>query len=149
MIIAPSDQRPDGWISTSSSSGYVGDNVYNSSGYKQTKRLGAARTKSRTFYVRVYNDGSVVNTFVLTGSAARSGSAVRYFSGTTDVTTQMRSATGWKVSLDPGASKLVKVRIKVLSAAAYDSLKPATVTGTWTGDGTRADTVKAVVKVTR
>jgi hypothetical protein len=149
VTIAPSDQRPDGWISTASTSGYVGNNVYNTTGYNQTKRRTADRTQTRTFYVRVYNDGNVTNTITLTGSAARSGSTVRYYSGTTNVTTAMRSAKGWKVTLAPGAYKLVKVRIKVLSTAAYDTLKPATVTGTWTGDGTRADTVKAVVKVTR
>ena len=147
VTIGPSDQRSDGWISTSSSSGYVGNNIYNATGYQQTKRLSADRTQSRTFYVRVYNDGNVKNTFALTGSAAHSGSAVRYFSGTTDISTAMRSGTGWNVTLDPGAYKLVKVRIKVLSTASYDSLKPATVTGTWSGDGVRADTVKAVVKV--
>jgi hypothetical protein len=149
VTIAASDQRPDGWISTASSSGYVGNNIYNGTGYKQTKRLTADRTQIRTFYVRVYNDGNVKNTFALTGSAARSGSAVRYFSGTTDISAEMRSSAGWRVTIDPGAYKLVKVRIKVLRTAAYGSLKPAKVTGTWTGEGTPADTVKAVAKVAR
>ena len=149
LDLAASDQRPDGWISTAASSGYVGDGIYNSTGSQQTKRLQARRTKTRSFYVRVYNDGNVKNTFALTGSAPVAGSAVRYYVGSTDITTSVRSTAGWKVALKPGAYKLVKVRIKVLRAAAYDSLKPATVTGSWSGDGTRTDTVKAVVKVVR
>jgi hypothetical protein len=61
----------------------------------------------------------------------------------------MRSATGQRVTLRPGRSSLVEVRVTVLRRAAYDSRKPATVTGTWTGDGARVDTVKAVVRVVR
>lgn len=149
IAIAPSDQRPDGWVSTASSSGYVGDNVYNTTGRKQTRTLTARRTTSRTFYIRVYNDGNVKNTFALTGTAARSGSTVRYYSGTTDITTSMRSTTGWKVTLKPGAHQLVKVKIGILRTATYGSLKPARVSASWAGDGTRTDSVKAVVKVVR
>jgi hypothetical protein len=149
VTIAASDQRPDGWISTAATSGYIGNNIYNRTSDNQTKRRTAHRTQTRTFYVRVYNDGNVKNTIAVTGSAARSGSTVRYYSGSTNITTAMRSTKGWKVTLAPGAYKLVKVRIKILSTAAYDTLKPATVTGTWTGDSTRVDKVKAVVKVTR
>ncbi len=149
VTVAPSDQRPDGWISTAASSGYVGNNIYNTTGYKQSKTLNARRTLVRTFYVRVYNDGNVKNTFVLKGSAARSGSTVQYFSGTTNVTSAMRSAAGRKVTLKPGTYKSVKVRIKILRGAAFGSLKIAKVSGNWTGDGTRTDLVKAVVKVVR
>lgn len=149
VTIARSDQQPDGRISTSARSGYVGDDVYNATGRRQTKTLTAPRAGIRTFYVRASNDGNTRNTFTLTGSAPRSGSRVRYLIGSTDITRAMRSATGQKVTLRPGRSALVEVRIKVLRRAAYDSRKPATVTGTWTGDGARVDTVKAVVRVVR
>jgi hypothetical protein len=149
VAIAPSDQRPDGWVGTASSGGYVGDNVYNTTGRKQTRTLTAQRTKTRTFYIRVYNDGNVKNTFALTGTAARSGSTVRYYAGTTNITTTMRSTTGWKRTLRPGAHQLVKVRIGILRTATYGSLKPARVSASWAGDGTRTDSVKAVVKVVR
>ena len=149
VIISESDQRPDGWISTAVSSGYAGNNVYNTTGYRQGKTLQARWTQVRTFYARVYNDGNVKNTFVLKGSAAPSASTVQYYSGTTNVTSAMRSAAGWRVTLNPGAYRLVKVRIKVLRGAALGSLKVAKVSGSWTGDGTRSDLVKAVVKVVR
>jgi hypothetical protein len=149
LRIAPSDQRPDGWISTTASSGYVGDNIYNTTARKQTKKLTARRTQTRTFYVRVYNDGNVTNTIAINGTAARRGSRVHYFTGTNDISTTVKSAKGWRVRLKPGAFKLIKVRIRVLRTAAHGSRKPARVTATWTGDGTRTDTVKAVVKVIR
>jgi hypothetical protein len=149
LRIAPSDQRPDGWISTAARSGYVGNNVYNTNGYRQTRTVKARRTQTRTFFVRVYNDGSVRNTLVLRGSRARAGSSVRFYAGTTNVTTAMRSTGGWKVRLGPGAYKLLEVRTRVLRTAKVGSLKPALVSATWTGDGTRVDGVKAVVRVVR
>jgi hypothetical protein len=61
----------------------------------------------------------------------------------------MLSTKGWRVKLRPGASKRIEVRIRILRTAAYDSRKPARVTATWTGDGARTDTVRAVVEVIR
>jgi hypothetical protein len=147
VTIAASDQQPDAWVSTSSSSGYIGNNVYNGTGSQQTKTVTGRRTTTKTFYVRVYNDGNVTDKIALRGSASSAGSRVRYLSGSTDITTAMRSTGGWKVSLKPRAYKLVKVRITILRGAAIGSAKPATVSGTWTGDGTRTDLAGAVVKV--
>ena len=61
----------------------------------------------------------------------------------------MRTATGWKVRPRPGAYRLVEVRIGIRRTADFGSLKPARVSASWTGDGTRTDLVKAVVKVVR
>lgn len=149
LTIAPSDQRPDAWISTSSGSGYVGNNVYNTSGRRQTKTLSARRGQARTFYVRVYNDGNVTNVLTLKGTAAPSGSRVRYLAGSTNVTAAMRSKAGYSVKLGAGAYRLIKVQTTILSTARIGSLKKALVTGTWTGDGARTDVAKSVVKVVR
>jgi len=149
LNIAVSDQQPDAQVSTAATTGFVGNNVYNTTGASQTRTLSARRTQIRNFYVRVQNDGNVTNTLTLRGTAAASGSSVLYYSGTTttNVTTAMRSSTGLRVSLAPGRSKLIRVRIKVLSTAVIGSMKPATVSGVWSGDGTRTDVAKAVVKV--
>lgn len=147
VTIKTSDQRPDGLISTASSSGYIGNNIYNTTGDKQTKTLSAHRGQTKTFYVRVYNDGNLTNSFTIKGSAATSGSTVRYYSGATNITTTMRSSAGYTVSLAPGAYKQVKAQISVNSSAALGSTKSATVSGTWKGDGTRNEVVKASIKV--
>jgi hypothetical protein len=99
--------------------------------------------------VRVYNDGNVTNLVTVRGSAARSGSTVRYYTGSTNLTRAMRSSAGWRVRLRPGAHRQVKVLVRVTRTARIGSLKPALVRSTWTGDGTRTDVVKAVVKVVR
>jgi hypothetical protein len=149
VTIRPSDQRPDGLISNTSSSGYVGNKVYNTTAANQTRTQSAHRSTYRDFYVRVQNDGNATNTIVVKGSAAVSGSTVRYYYGSTNITTAMRSAAGYKVTLAAGNYRQLRVRISVGSAAAFGSLKPAKVTATWTGDGSRIDVVKAVVKIVR
>jgi hypothetical protein len=102
----------------------VGNDVYNGTGYHQTKTVPARRKQTRTFYVRVYNDGDVKDTLHVFGSAAKAGSSVRYFSGSTDVTSALRSATGWKRTLAPGAYALVKVTITVGPRAGIGTSKP-------------------------
>jgi hypothetical protein len=149
LTIAASDQRPDGLISTAKSSGFVGNNVYNTTGAGQTKATKARRTQVRTFYVRVANDGNVTNTFTVKGSAAKAGSTVTYLSGTTNVTRAMRSSAGWRVTLGAGKVRAVTVRVAVTRTAKIGAVLPATVRAAWTGDGTRADVVKATVKVVR
>ena len=148
LTIAPSDQRPDASVSTTAGSGYLGNNVYNATGYRQTRTVTARRTQTRTFYARIQNDGTIRNTFRVKGTAARAGSTVRYYSGSTNITTAMRSTGGWKVTVDRAAYRLVRVQVTVARGAAFGSLKPASVSATWTGDGSRTDLVRAVVKVT-
>jgi len=151
LTIGVSDQQPDAEVSTAASTGFIGNDVYNSTGVSQTRTLTARRTTARSFYVRVRNDGNVTDVMTLRGSHAAPGSSVRYYAGTTttNVTTAMRSRTGRRISLAPGRSSLIRVRIQILSTAAIGSRKPATVSATWTGDGTRVDVAKAVVKVVR
>lgn len=149
LTIAASDQQPDGSISTAKSSGYVGNNLYNTTGERQTKATKARRTQVRTFFVRVGNDGNVTNTITVKGSAAKAGSTVTYLSGTTNVTRAMRSTAGWRVKLTRGGHRVVTVRVAVTRKARIGAVLPATVRATWSGDGTRTDVVKATVKVVR
>lgn len=147
--IAASDQRPDALVSTASSSGFLGNDVYNTTGTGQTKMQKARRTQTRSFYVRVHNDGNVSNTFSIRGSAARSGSTVSYYTGARNVTASMRSTAGLRSALEPGAFTLVRVQVRAHRTAKIGSLKSATVSARWTGDGTRTDVTKGVVKVSR
>lgn len=149
VTIDPSDQRPDALVSTAATTGYIGNNIYNTTGANQTETLTTRRAQTRTFYVRIANDGTVTNTFELHGSVPVAGSSVRYFSGTNEITTAMRSDSGWPVTLARGTSRTMKMQIRVLTTATIGSLKPGTVTAAWTGDGTRRDLVRGVVKVVR
>lgn len=149
LTIAASDQRPDALISTVSSSGFLGNNVYNTTGAGQTRTVRARRTQTRSFYVRVHNDGNVSNTFTVKGSTARSGSTVSYYRGAQNVTASMRSSAGLRVALAPDTFTLVRVQVRAHRTARIGSVKPATVSARWTGDGTRTDVTTGVLKIVR
>jgi hypothetical protein len=149
VTIGTSDQQPDALISTKAARSYLGNNIYNRTGAGQTKSLSGRRGTTRTFYVRISNDGNVRNTFRVRGSAAGAGSKTRYFAGSTNITAPMRSTSGWAVTLAPGASRVLTLKLKVRAGAVLGSVKRATVSATWTGDGTRIDLVMARVKVVR
>jgi hypothetical protein len=149
VTIRASDQQPDVLVGTRAAGPYVGNNVYNRTGAGQTRTVSAHRGQTRTFYVRIANDGNARNAFSVRGSAAVAGSTVRYFAGTVDITRPMRSTSGRPVSLAPTASTTVAVKIKIGAKAVFGSVKYATVRATWVGDVTRTDVVMARVKVVR
>ena len=149
LTISASDQQPDALVSNNATSGYAGNNIYNGTGTNQSMMQSAQRTVTRTFYVRVSNDGNATNTFALKGTLPKPDSTVRYFLGSTDVTAAMQADVGRPVTVAPGAFKLVTVRIRATSAAAIGSTKAALVTATWRGDAVRKDAAKAVLKVTQ
>ncbi|WP_449065761.1 hypothetical protein [Planomonospora algeriensis] len=154
LTIAASDQRPDALISTSASSGYAGSNIYATGATTARTKTTTVRRTGRTltprgFYVRVYNDGDSTAVIAIKGSRASSGSTVRYFSGNTNVTGTMQSASGLRVALALGAYRLIGVQLQLSSAVPVGSTRYASVSGTWSGDGTRSDLVRAAVKVIR
>jgi uncharacterized delta-60 repeat protein len=149
VTITRSDQRPDGLISLRPKSGYVGDNIYNTTGKRQTKSTTQQRGKKRVFYVRIQNDGQETNMFQAKGSKNPSGAIVNFFRGTgsQNITKKMRSAGGFEVTLEPGKFQLIRLEITIRSSAVIASRKLASVTGIWAGDSIRKDLVKAVVRV--
>ncbi len=156
LVIRASDQRPDAWVSRQPSAGYVGDNVFNATGAGQTSALTARRAQTRSFYVRIYNDGNATDTMTVRGSRSRAGASVRYVTGPTDstswtrdVTRAMRSAGGWRVTLAPHRYQRIRVQVTVRRGAAVGSRQPAAVTATWQGDVTRTDRVRGVVTTAR
>jgi N-acetylglucosamine-6-sulfatase len=149
LTIGASDQQPDATISTGQSRAYVGNDVYNTTGARQTQTQTARRRETRTFRIRVYNDGNIRNTLSLRSGPDQRGSRVRYHSAGHDVTRAMRSRSGLRVRLRPGLSRPVLARVTILRSATVGSAKQATIRGVWVGDGTRTDVARAVVDVIR
>jgi hypothetical protein len=145
--LLPLPQQPDGLI-RKLGSGFVGDNVYNTTAALQTVRSRAHRTDIRKFKVRVANDGMARATFVLKATSSTRGARVRYLAGGVDVTAAMTSAGGLSFSAAPGAFKEILVKVKIGRHARIGSRKFAMVNATWTvSDAVRQDAVKAVVRV--
>jgi hypothetical protein len=143
--------QPDGQISKKATSGYIGNNVYNTTGSGQTISQKQVRNKKRIFYVRVFNDAAGETELTLRGTNAPAGATLKYFLGTssTDISAAMRSPDGHQVTLDAGAFQLIRVEIKLKASARIGSSKSAKVTAIWDGNPILQDVVKAVVKVVR
>jgi probable HAF family extracellular repeat protein len=148
LNIRASDQRPDTEISTRLASRYVGNDIYNTTGAHQTKTVPAHRARTRTFYVRVYNDGTTANVIAVHGSPSRMRSTVRYYRGT-NITRAMRSPHGLKLRIGRRGYRTITVRISIGAKAVVGSIKAASVIATWSGDGLRQDRVRALVRVHR
>jgi probable HAF family extracellular repeat protein len=149
ISIATSDQRPDALIRTGPRAGYIGNDVYNVTGARQTRRLDARRGMRRTFFVRVENDGDTRVTITVKGRRARADSRVRYFHGATNITRALTLSHGLRLRISPGSVRQIRMRVDIGSRARIGSRKPALITATWRGDGRRTDLVRGVVHVTR
>jgi hypothetical protein len=133
--------RPDGQIAAGGK--YAGNNIYNSTGSKQTKTQSTTAGHTVLFQVKIENDGNESDVYSLLGSASSTGFAVTYLIGTTDVTSKVKAGT-YQFPLGSGQTKLLTVRVAVSKAKATS--KTVSVTVTSVHDPTKEDVVKAVVK---
>ena len=141
-IVPPPPYQPDGMIRPSTSSIYLGDNVYNTTGVGQA----AARTipvgSTATYYVKVQNDGALADAIKVRGCASASGFAVTYKVGSLDVTAQVIAGTYQTASLGFGSYKTITTLVKASILASGQTLTCA-ITATSVGDATRTDAVSA------
>jgi len=150
LRILQSDQQPDLLLRARPDRRYRGDDIYNTTADGQTRHRTARRNRTRIFYARITTDGSSYNHFTVRAAPPRRGSRIRYLTEGQDVTDVLRSAEGMGNFTRPGVNyRRVEIRITVGRYARIGSWKPATLTATWTGDGTLRDTVKANVHVIR
>jgi hypothetical protein len=149
ISIGVSDQRPDVWVSLSATSGFVGNNVYNTTGAGQSKTATVRRGHGRDFYVRIYNDGTVPLTLTIRGTRPPAGAWATYWLGSTNVTSAV-TGTGRKLTgLARAGYRLLRVRIAVTRTAKIGALLGVRLTASWTGDRVVKDAVNATAKVTR
>jgi uncharacterized membrane protein len=135
--------RPDGMIAAGGT--YAGNNVYNTTGTKQTKTQSTQAGHTISFQVKLENDGNQSDTYSLLGSPSSTGFAVTYLIGTTDITAKVKAGT-YQFPLGKGQTKLMTVRVAVSKAKATS--KTIAVTVTSVHDQTKVDVVKAVAKRT-
>jgi hypothetical protein len=138
--------QPDALIKQGSG-GYKGNNVYNDNGKNQTITKSVHHGNSKTFNVKIQNDGLSADSFTVHGCAASTGFTVVYKKGTTTITAEVVAGTYLIGPLDPGLTKTIKVTIGV-KASGDGKTKKCKVTATSVADTTRSDTVVAKVKGT-
>lgn len=140
--------QPDGTIRESSTSGRVGDDVYNNTGEGQTAVATGAPGGTTSFNVRFENDGNVKDNFVLQGPGSSSHFRVRYFLGQTEVTAAVVAGTQRFRDVPAGGlSRSLRVTVKVRAQAAPDETLAVLVVGASTHRPTQLDAVLASVTV--
>ena len=144
----PADQhqlparRPDQEGSTGA---LTGNNVYNTDGTNQTRSASKAIGASVTFYISIQNDGAAADSFKVSGAGSTTMYSVRYYKGTTEITSAVVAGTYQTASLAVGSTTQVKAVVKVKSTATVGSSITRLVTITSTNDCTKHDAVKFTV----
>ncbi len=147
FTVQTSSFQPDGRIRLEGDAAYIGDNVYNLTGDFQTRATTARRGETRVFYVRAQNDGTAADTIRLRGCVGEPGFSVRYFNGSTEITSQVAAGTYEFAGLAPQASGTIRLEIRVQSSAVIGAIETCRVTATSASAPTRADQVRARVDV--
>ncbi len=135
---------PDGRIRKGAHGAFKGDGVYNTTGAGQTKSGSAARGSTVTYWVSAQNDASFADALRLKGTASTSRFRVTYTALGADITTEVVDGTYTTVELGPGDSVLIKVVVKVKSAAPAGSSLTGSLVVKSDEIPTRRDTVKFV-----
>ena len=138
--------RPDTRIRKQGDSTYAGNAIYNTTATHQTIGSRARRGARANIYVNVQNDGTQTDSFKLKGPGSARRFAVHYYAGSTDVTTAVVKGTYVVKNLFPGASRTLRLAIKVRRSARIGALRSWLVSAVSTHDSTRRDVVSARVR---
>jgi len=136
--------RPDALIYNGAA--FLGDGIYNVSGADQTHAADVALGRIATYTLRFYNDGTVAQSVLITGTPGNSKWTVQYTDVTagTDITAAVTGA-GWVTpSLPPRGYRAIKVHVTPGPSVAVNGSLSVLVTATSSVDPASKDAVKAI-----
>jgi hypothetical protein len=136
--------RPDALVRVGKKP-FVGNDVYNRTGEKQTVK-GATAKKPVRYTVRVQNDGNAPDTLRVKGTRSSKTFTVTYKAGTNNITKQATKGTYRVRNLAPGASRLITITVTPKKTTKIGAKTPTKVTITSTTDTTKTDTVKTITR---
>ena len=136
-------RQPDMSVGATATGPFVGNNVYNGTGVGEVRRVTVTRGNSVTSYVKVENDGIEAAAFKIRGTGSANGHTVKYFRGTTNVTTAVRNGTYATGSIAPRGNILLRMVVTVASSSAASATFTTTARS---AAGTPPDAVRVVVK---
>jgi hypothetical protein len=146
---APATRKVDGEIRVATSSVFVGNNVYNTTGANQARSANVRRGRMGQFVVRIRNEGNASDSIRVRGTASSGRFTVRYFNGAANVTNQVVAGTFRFNNVPANGTRQLTVRITVAANAVVNSFKTVVITSTSVGNAARKDAVKATVKAVR
>ncbi len=143
---------PDLQIRNKNDTTYIGSNIYNTTGIRQTKTQIVEQNSTATFLLKIQNNMDTTDNFIVTDSNSSSGWNVKYYdaaNGGSDITNQV-TGNGWKTaslvdgaslelrvevtpdtSVKDGAMNIIQIKVKSSSdPAKYDVAKAKTFTST-------------------
>jgi len=121
--------------------------VYSATASHEVKLVRVKKGKAAVFYARFQNDGTDPDVFKIHGGGTTRKFAVRYFSGTTDITRKVVAGTYRTNSVGPAGSRTIKVVVRPRSAAAVGDVRGVLIRATSVDDNVKKDAVIAKTKV--
>jgi hypothetical protein len=113
----------------------VGNNIYNDNGGNQALSGSKGVGQTITFTVSIQNDGDFKERFrVHAEGAPTSMYVVRYFRGTTEITSAVTNGTYLTSAVEPGKAFAVTVKVKVKTSATSNSVVTRLITATALSD---------------
>jgi uncharacterized delta-60 repeat protein len=128
---------------------FVGDGVYNHTGYHQSVTKTVKRGRSASFAITIQNDGNATDTIRVLSNAFRVRDvSLSFFDHGVPIPPFEWSFAGHPEELAVGASTTIKMVVSVSPKAAPGKVVKLPVTGVSSNDDTGSDTVAARIRIT-
>ena len=139
---------PDGRVRVGTSGSYIGNDIYNASADHQSVTKGKQQGQTITYQLSIQNDSPTSNDrfFVEANAGTATHFQIKYFYGTTNVTTAVENGTYRTTALTPGDTFVIKVAVKVKNSASNTAKVTRKLTITSANDSTRVDAAKVVAE---
>lgn len=140
----PAAHRPDMMIRAAGDSAFRGNDTYHAADAGTATRTVASGVTA-SYILRVQNDGSVDDTYALTGPGSTADLSIRYIdlATMTDITEALTGPEGWPITLSPRATHDIRLDVVLGPAVAGQVAQVVAVVATATADATVSDTVSA------
>ncbi len=143
----PPAHKPNGRIRLGASGALTGNDVYNTTAAGQAAAGSALRGRVISFGISIQNDGTASDSFkVKATGTATTKYTVKYYRGTTDITSRVVAGTFRTPSLAAGAAYLITAKVTVKSNATVGSSATRKLTITSVASAALKDTVKLTGK---
>lgn len=137
--------RPDAEIRVAKRA-FMGKGIYSVARQRMTSTTNGRRAKTMTYQVRVTNRGDAADHVTIRGTSGNKHFKAVYTLGGKNVTSMVRKGTYRSVTLQPGQSITLTVRVTKAARVKKGSKKTFTIRATSAADRHHADTVAAVAK---
>jgi hypothetical protein len=140
--------QPDETIKLAGDAAALGRNILNTTGAGQTRTLTGARGVSKTFVVKVWNNGTNADSYLVHGPGPATGFTVKYLkgaSGSTDITAAVIAGTYKTASLAPGTGAVIRL-VVTIGSSPPTGVRDWLITATSRQNSSAQDAVDAQIK---